>query len=72
MDKKTLIHQEILNSLKAYLEETPPHIIEKEIQTISELSFEGSSAKDYFENFHKYYARIEEEEKFSNSKDNAA
>jgi len=56
MDKKIAIHESILSFLDDYLSDTPSEIIQKEIEEISKLNFEGGSAKDYFYNFGKYFS----------------
>lgn len=46
---------EILAFLDNYLKETSAENVQKDIQEISMLKFKGTSAKEYFTNFHKYY-----------------
>ncbi len=41
--------------LDKYFSETPKHIIEAEVQAVSELNFAGTSAKDYFASFHTHW-----------------
>lgn len=45
---------EALALLDKYFSETPESKISAEIQAVTDLSFVGSSAKDYFQFFHKY------------------
>lgn len=59
MDKKAQIHEEIMSFLNDYLENTPKDVIKQEIAEISRKSFTGTSAQDYFINFHKYYLNVE-------------
>ena len=55
MDNKAQIHQNIMAFLDNYLQQTPKDVIKEQIQKISEMNFEGVSARDYFLNFDKYY-----------------
>jgi len=59
MDKKTHIHDNIMTFLDNYLKETPREQISKEVAEISQINFAGTTAKDYFYNFHKYYHQVE-------------
>ncbi|MDZ7879016.1 MAG: hypothetical protein U5L45_15140 [Saprospiraceae bacterium] len=45
---------EALELLDKYFKETSESAIKADIQAVTELSFVGSSAKDYFSLFHKY------------------
>ncbi len=44
---------EALELLDKYFKETTESVIKADIQAVTELSFAGSSAKDYFSLFHK-------------------
>ncbi len=55
MDRKKQIHQEIMDFLDNYLEKTPKEIIQNDIAEVSKLDFAGTSAEDYFSNFHKHF-----------------
>ena len=44
-----------LELLDKYFSETPEHIIESDIQSVTELGFVGTPAKDYFAMFHKHF-----------------
>jgi hypothetical protein len=46
---------DVLAFLDAYLDETSTESIEQDIAAISQMDFAGSSAADYFDNFHQYY-----------------
>jgi hypothetical protein len=45
----------ILAELDAYFAETAQEVIEADIDAISQLEFEGSSAEDYFNLFSHYF-----------------
>ncbi len=55
MDRKKQIHEEIMGFLDNYLEKTPKEIIQNDIAEVSKLDFAGTSAEDYFSNFHKHF-----------------
>ena len=55
MDKKTKIQEDSISFLRSYLRDTPNEIFKKEIAEISKINFVGTSAKDYFLNFHNHY-----------------
>jgi hypothetical protein len=55
MDDKAKKHKDTLSVLQSYLQETPSEIIKKEMAEISQMNFVGTSAHDYFLNFHKNY-----------------
>jgi hypothetical protein len=55
MNKKEQAHKSVMSFLNDYFEHTPKTIIEQEIAEISAQVFAGTSASDYFTNFHKYY-----------------
>ena len=44
-----------LELLDKYFSETPEHIIKSDIQSVTELGFVGTPAKDYFAMFHKHF-----------------
>ena len=44
-----------LELLDKYFSETPEHIIESDIRSVTELGFVGTPAKDYFAMFHKHF-----------------
>ena len=46
---------DILAFLDNYLKESSTENVQKHIREVSSLKFEGTSAKEYFANFHKYY-----------------
>lgn len=46
---------DILAFLDNYLKESSTDNVQKHIREVSLLKFEGTSAKEYFANFHKYY-----------------
>jgi hypothetical protein len=46
--------QKTLDLLDKYFNETPENTVKADIQAVTELSFVGSSAKDYFSLFHTY------------------
>lgn len=57
MDKQAK-HKMIIDFLDSYIKKTSKDVIEKEVTAISKIKISGASARDYFENFHKYYTRI--------------
>lgn len=44
-----------LELLDKCFSETPEHIIESDIRSVTELGFVGTPAKDYFAMFHKHF-----------------
>ncbi len=55
MDFKAKKHQDTLLFLQNYLQETSSEIIKKEMAEISQINFVGTSAQDYFLNFHEHF-----------------
>ncbi|MEY4905369.1 MAG: hypothetical protein RLZZ292_3184 [Bacteroidota bacterium] len=49
---------DILNFIDDYLENTPPNQLKTQLQKISAMSFAGTSAREYFDNFHNYHQDI--------------
>lgn len=59
MEYKKSIHDGIMAFLHDYLSETPTDIVQQEIAAISKLEFTGTSARDYFLDYHKHYLGVE-------------
>ena len=59
MKTKDIIHDEIMYCLDEYLNNTPKDVIKSEIEDINNKKFSGTTASDYFSNFHKYYSGTE-------------
>lgn len=51
----TLEQQQSLDWIDKYLAETPPEVIQAEVDRISNLQFEGPTVAEYFDNFHKAF-----------------
>ncbi len=54
MDKKTQIHENIMDFLDDYLKNTSKDIIQQEMEAISKKKFPGVSAVNYFKIFDRY------------------
>lgn len=48
-DSKTQIQNDILDFIDDYIRETPVEIVQKDILFISQMGFDGISAKEYFD-----------------------
>ncbi len=59
MDKKKQIHEDIMSFLSDYLTNTPEDIIRQEIAEMNRKTFIGTSAQNYFINFHTRYLNLE-------------
>ena len=57
MDKKAGKHSEIMAFLRSYIAETPLEILQKEITEVSNFSFVGATAEEYFAHFPLYYEK---------------
>lgn len=55
METQKIIHDEILKFIEDYFNETPQDIINKDIERISKMECEGTTAIDYFLNFNNHF-----------------